>query len=180
MDELESGSMAPGELAVENARLKARDVHQRHFARSCAEGVRNVILGVDTIVVLGGIVLSKPIDPPEARQMLKQLSDTKHQVLSGLCLIEDQDREISRLTSTEVEFCPISTDEIEWYLARGEYADKAGAYGIQGLASLFVKGVRGCYFNVVGLPVRGLYETLAELGIQVSEFMQEQAGGRDK
>lgn len=118
-----------------------------------------LIIGADTTVVVGGRILEKPTGQDDAHRMLRQLSGQWHLVLTGVALIDGATSE-SRVAceTTEVKFAQMSPDEIEWYVSTGEPMDKAGAYAIQGLGSRFIEGIRGDYFNVVGLPVRLLYE----------------------
>ena len=114
-----------------------------------------VIISADTVVVCNGEILGKPRDPADARRMLCMLSDNEHEVVSGIAItyqgITHTDRSV-----TYVCFDPLSEEEMERYLDSDEPYDKAGAYGIQGHASLWVKEIRGSYFGVVGLPVRCL------------------------
>jgi septum formation protein len=111
------------------------------------------------VVVIDAEILGKPRDEDDARRMLRQLSGRWHQVLTGIALVSGATPEI-RVSheKTEVKFAAMSEDEIDWYVASGEPMDKAGAYAIQGLGARFIEGIRGDYFNVVGLPVRLFYE----------------------
>ncbi len=148
----------PGELpeayVVRLAREKAR------AARAEAD---EVVLGADTVVVASGELLEKPVDEADAARMLRALSGRAHEVLTGFCLRRDVAENIG-VARTVVRFAPLSEDEIAWYIASGEPRDKAGAYAIQGLASRFIEGIEGCYFNVVGLPVPLIYRRLHEMG----------------
>ncbi|HEY5075290.1 MAG TPA: Maf family protein, partial [Pyrinomonadaceae bacterium] len=104
-------------------------------------------------------ILGKPRDDEDARGMLRQLSGRSHQVLTGVAFIEGASAELRvAYEKTEVKFAVMGQAEIDWYVASGEPMDKAGAYAIQGLGARFIEGIRGDYFNVVGLPVRLLYE----------------------
>jgi len=129
------------------------------------------VLAADTVVVLGNQLLGKPADADQAREMLQALSGNEHRVLTGLCLVYllPQGPAIAteptvdvRVASTVVKFSKLTELEIQEYVASGEPLDKAGAYAIQGRASKYVEWVRGCYFNVVGLPVSLLYRMLRE------------------
>jgi septum formation protein len=113
------------------------------------------VIAADTIVVVNNAILGKPSDRAEAEDMLRRLSGRRHEVLTGLCLIAagEPRRAYSSATRSEVYFRRMSGDDIGWYLNTEEYRDKAGAYGIQGYASLFIDRVEGCYFNVVGFPI---------------------------
>lgn len=123
-----------------------------------------VVLGADTAVVLDGRILGKPADLSESRAMLQALSGRSHQVLTAVALVGGG-REAARVVSSEVSFRPISEAEIEAYWASGEPCDKAGSYGIQGLAAVFVSQLQGSYSAVVGLPLCETAELLGEFGI---------------
>ncbi len=123
-----------------------------------------LVLGADTVVESDGQILGKPLDRADAIRMLRLLSGTTHFVLTGFCLVRAPNSvELAQHESTQVEFRPLDDEEIMSYVASGEPFDKAGAYGIQGLASKFVRKVNGCFFNVVGLPVSAVYEALKSL-----------------
>ena len=123
-----------------------------------------VVLGADTAVVLDGRILGKPADLNDSRAMLQALSGRSHQVLTAVSLVGGG-REAARVVSSDVSFRPISEAEIEAYWASGEPCDKAGSYGIQGLAAVFVSQLRGSYSAVVGLPLCETAELLGEFGI---------------
>ena len=126
------------------------------------------IIGCDTIVFFNGKVLGKPKDSAEAFQMLSDLSGNTHEVYTGVAVINTETQEIStEYVCTEVKFSKLSEEEINNYIETGEPFDKAGAYGIQGAASLFVEEVKGCYYNVVGLPVNKLYYMLREMVVNL-------------
>ena len=121
-----------------------------------------IIVAADTVVYTDE-VLGKPRDRAEGRSMLERLSGRVHRVYTGLCLVGVKSSvKVSDYEMTEVEFYKLKDDEIEKYLNTEEYADKAGAYGIQGYGELFVKSIRGCYNNVKGLPVAKLNMLLKE------------------
>jgi nucleoside triphosphate pyrophosphatase len=124
-----------------------------------------IVVAADTTVEVDGDILGKPASAEDARRMLQRLSGKTHRVLTALALVRLPDgAERSDLESTEVRFAPLSAQEIDAYVATGEPMDKAGAYGIQGRAGVFIERVDGCYFNVVGLPLARLYRNLKELG----------------
>ena len=147
-----------GEPPKDYARRVARDK-----ALSVAAGATpgHLVLGADTIVVAGGEILGNPRDAADAVRMLRMLSGASHQVITGVCLVRAP-AELVALTheTTAVTFRDLDEEEVTKYVASGEPLDKAGAYGIQGLASKFVTRVEGCYFNVVGLPVALVYHML--------------------
>ena len=125
----------------------------------------STIIGADTVVVINAEILGKPRDEEDARRMLRQLSGQWHRVLTGVALINGTPSGIRVAhETTEVKFAGMSQDEIDWYVSSGEPLDKAGAYAIQGLGSRFIEGIRGDYFNIVGLPVRLLYTLLLGAG----------------
>jgi septum formation protein len=125
-------------------------------------------LSADTIVVLGNSILGKPGSLAEARRMIRQLSGRWHEVITGICIM-DCARHFTRATSsrTRVHFRRLSPAEIEWYLQTGEYWDKAGAYGVQGYASLFIDRIEGCYFNIVGFPISAFERLCKRISIDI-------------
>lgn len=118
-----------------------------------------VVLGADTIVVLDDKILGKPKDREDAYNMIKSLSGRVHSVFTGVCAVGDG-TSFTFAEETKVEFYPLSDDEINEYISTDEPYDKAGAYGIQGLASKFIRGIVGDYFNVVGLPISSVYKKI--------------------
>lgn len=138
----------------------------RRLAQSKAEKVaqqfpHDLVLGADTTVVVGDEMLGQPGDAATAQRMLKLLSGKWHQVLTGVALVRATDLCI-RVDHqvTHVRFADLSQDEIDWYVSTGEPLDKAGAYGIQDRAAPFIEEIQGDYFNIVGLPLRLVYELI--------------------
>ncbi|MEE5992154.1 MAG: Maf family protein [Oscillospiraceae bacterium] len=119
----------------------------------------NIVIGCDTIVVLNDEIMGKPKNQEDAFRMLKSLSGEVHTVMTGVSLYFGKQTTVFT-TETEVEFYPLSDDEIHAYIETGEPFDKAGAYGIQGKGSLLVRAIAGDYFNVVGLPISALSRQL--------------------
>ena len=116
-----------------------------------------LVIGADTVVVLGDEILGKPASREEAEEMLACLSGRTHRVVTGLAVVDaGSKRFVLSHETTEVTFRRLTRAEIASYVASGEPMDKAGAYGIQALGSLLVEAIRGCYFNVVGLPLARL------------------------
>lgn len=128
-----------------------------------ARNRESIVLAADTTVVVDAHILAKPQDDEDARRMLRLLAGRSHEVLTGVCVIAGG-AEQTRVEDTRVTFAPMTDEEIAWYVASGEPADKAGAYAIQGLASRFVTRIDGSYSNVVGLPVALVYEILRGIG----------------
>lgn len=149
----------PGEAAVTVARGKALEIQPQAPADA-------LILAADTVVSLDGRILEKPADEAEAVQMLRALSGRSHTVYSGVVMLYGG-RELSRYEATDVWFRDLSEEEIAAYVATGEPMDKAGAYGAQGIASVFVERIDGDFFNVVGLPLCTLGKMLAEFGFGI-------------
>jgi septum formation protein len=133
------------------------------LAREKAEAVAidrdRIVLGADTTVVVENEILGKPSDAGDAARMLRLLSGRAHEVITGICLRDCRGCIVDAAT-TRVWFSPLSEAEIEAYVSSGEPMDKAGAYGIQGLASKLITRVEGCYFNVMGLPISMVYAHL--------------------
>ena len=126
----------------------------------------SLVLGADTVVCLEGRILGKPKDAEEASTMLHALSGKKHTVYTGMALIRD-DRQLCDTAAAEVWFRPLADREIDAYIATGSPLDKAGAYGAQDLAALFVERIEGEFYTVVGLPMCGLGKLLAAFGIRL-------------
>mgnify|MGYP004704094767 CR=1 FL=1 len=154
------GAMHPAELVQVLALRKAAEVAARY-----SDGL---VIGSDTIVALGDEVMGKPKDEADARRMLLRLSGHTHQVHTGVAIIDAASaKKQVAAECTQVTMRPISLDEVERYIATGEPRDKAGAYAIQGRACLFITGIDGCYFNVVGLPLQRLNTMLREFGVDL-------------
>lgn len=149
----------PGDAAVAVARAKALEVLPQAAPAS-------LVLAADTVVSLDGRILEKPADEAEAFSMLRALSGRRHTVYSGVVMLYGG-RELSRHEATDVLFRRLDDDEIRRYIATGEPMDKAGAYGAQGIASVFIERLDGDFFNVVGLPLCTLDKMLAELGFGI-------------
>jgi septum formation protein len=128
-------------------------------ARAVGAGPDDIVLGADTVVVIDGEMLFKPVDTADAERMLRLLSDRRHEVITGICLRRRSEVTVD-CAETRVWFAPLTDDEILEYVASGEPLDKAGAYAIQGLACKFVQKIDGSYANVVGLPVALVYHYL--------------------
>ncbi len=153
--------LPPHRLAVELARKKVESVAKRVQGQA-------LIIGADTIVVKGDKVLGKPKDEDEAFQMLMELQGQAHEVITGLAVMEIPDRRcVTAYEKTVVEMASLTPQEIEGYIRTGEPMDKAGAYGIQGFGGMLIKRIEGCYYNVVGLPIHGLWMILKEFGVEV-------------
>ena len=124
----------------------------------------SIIIGADTVVSIDGKVLGKPKDKQEAFNMLKNLSNRTHFVYTGLALINKENNKILKdSVCTEVKFSKLSDEDINKYIETNEPMDKAGAYGIQGKGGVFVEEIKGCYYNVVGLPLNRLRKMLLEI-----------------
>ena len=152
----------PAQEVARVSRLKAEGVER---------GPEDVVIAADTIVVCSGYVLGKPVDEEDAFQMLALLSGRLHEVMTGVTVLYG-DKAITHTEITQVGFRNLTEEEIHRYIATGEPMDKAGSYGIQGRAALFVERIIGDYFNVVGLPVCRLGQLLREI---VPELMEGKA-----
>ncbi|MBT9140055.1 MAG: Septum formation protein Maf [Dehalococcoidia bacterium] len=152
----------PAMLAKLLAISKAKAVAARF-----ADGV---IIAADTVVCLDGELLGKPRDASDAARMLASLSGKRHEVLTGVAVLRQSDGLLCcHVEKTAVSMREISQAEIVWYLSSGEPYDKAGGYGIQGKAAVFVEKLEGCYFNVVGLPLSALCRLLAAVDVRIWE-----------
>lgn len=154
IDETMDPQKPPTDEVARVSRLKAENIDR---------GAEDIVIAADTIVVCDGQVLGKPKDARDAFRMLSMLSGRTHQVMTGLTVLQGS-KCISTTETTDVCFRALTTQEIEDYIATGHPMDKAGSYGIQGGAALFVEKLVGDYFNVVGLPV-------CKLGVILKEFL---------
>jgi len=146
----------PSIAAQELARQKAREV--------APEYKDGIIIGADTVVSAAGQILGKPRDRRHAAKMIGLLQGKTHEVYTGVCLLDVQQgsirQEITFAEETKVEIYEMSSREIHRYVDSGEGDDKAGAYGIQGACAAYIKGISGDYYNVVGLPVARVYQSI--------------------
>ncbi len=149
----------PSDEVARVSRLKAQAVYPL-----CHED--DIIVAADTIVVCDGRIMGKPRSENDAFSMLRRLSGREHQVMTGLTVAQGDNTETVTVTTT-LRFRPLSDTEIRNYIATGEPMDKAGAYGIQGIASMFVVGLDGDYYNVMGLPVCTLTLMLRKHGVKL-------------
>lgn len=156
-------SPLPGEPAAAYVQRLALGKAQAGLS-ALAQADNAVVLGADTAVVLDGRILGKPGNFAEAQAMLRALSGRTHQVLTAVALASPA-RQVARVVCSDVSFRPLGDAEITAYWASGEPCDKAGSYGIQGLAAVFVSRIEGSYSAVVGLPLCETAELLAEFGI---------------
>ena len=162
----------PGEICVELSKQKALDVassiktyNELHKDLTTATDI--LVIGADTIVVSGKKVLGKPADENEAAEMLRLLSGNTHSVFTGVTFVfsskDGRVGEYSFAEETKVSFYPLEEEDIAGYIASGDPLDKAGAYGIQGKAAVFVRSIEGDYYNVVGLPVARILQELKNI-----------------
>jgi septum formation protein len=151
VDELATGE--PRRLVRENALRKARAV----------DVADERVLGADTAVVLDGRIFGKPRDEEEAETFLRRLSGRTHEVMSGIALREPDGGERSDVAVTRVRFRRLERPDLAWYLATGEWSERAGAYAIQGRGAALVEEIEGDYWNVVGLPVAALLRLVPDL-----------------
>ncbi len=121
-----------------------------------------IVISADTVVAVDDIILGKPIDKEDARYMINLLQGRVHSVYTGVT-VSNGDKIVTFSEKTDVEFNPMTAEEIEEYISGSEPYDKAGSYAVQGKACVYIKGINGDYFNVVGLPVSRLYNELLKL-----------------
>lgn len=162
-------AVTPSAVVEELSAQKAEAVLQ--ILEDAGEEV--LVIGADTVVAAGETLLGKPGDAGHAFEMLRQLSGKTHQVYTGVTLLHrlpggSVERKVFH-ECTEVDFFPMTDEEIREYTATGDCLDKAGAYGIQGFCARYIRGIRGDYNNVVGLPVGRLYQEAKELAPQFVE-----------
>lgn len=162
VDESMSDDLTPGEN-VESVSMRKAAAVEKELGVSPEDDT--LIIASDTVVVCDGVILGKPRNKAHATEMMKRLSGRRHSVISGIAVIY-RGKHVSAYEETEVEFRTLTDAEIEAYVSTDEPYDKAGGYGIQDKAAIFVRGIHGDYLNVVGLPVYRLFRLLdKEFGI---------------
>lgn len=145
---------------------EAPDLYVQRLAEEKASAIAprfpdEVVLGADTTVLIDGAIIGKPTDMNDAKRMLRLLSGRRHEVLTGVAVVRDSDRRVG-LQRTTVKFAEMSAAEIEFLAERGDPLDKAGAYAVQAQAALFIEGIEGDYWNVVGLPISLVYRLVRQ------------------
>jgi septum formation protein len=148
IDEAELPDESPEVYVQRLAEEKARSI--------AADQPERLVLGAYTTVVIGGNIIGKPSDAADAERMLTLLSGNWHEVLTGVALVRDDDAAVG-MQRTKVKFAPMEKDEIRYLVEHGDPLDKAGAYAVQAQAALFIEGIEGDYWNVVGLPISLVY-----------------------
>ena len=155
-----NSKLRPHELAKSLSFEKARAVANKHK--------NALVIAADTFIVFKGKILGKPYTETEARKMLETISGKPHSVVTGFSIIDTEDKKtVSRSVETKVYIRRLTLSEIDAYVKSREPLDKAGAYAIQGLGSVIVEKIEGDYFNVIGLPLSALTESLKEFGVHV-------------
>ena len=172
VDETRLQSEPPATYVTRLALEKAHAVASRISA--------GLVLGADTTVVTSGELLGQPENAQDARRMLRLLRGQWHEVLTGVALVRAGQRNSSVVDyeRTRVRFGNLSEAEIDWYVSTGEPMGKAGAYAVQGKAALFIEEIQGDYFNIVGLPIRLVYELVRKVQVQ-SEGLSDEIVKRD-
>ncbi|ARK31594.1 Maf family protein [Halalkalibacter krulwichiae] len=154
-EKVEKG-LTPSEVVQQLALQKAEDVWSKHPTE--------IVLGADTVVAYDNEILGKPMDEQDAGAMLRKLSGSTHSVYTGVAICSPNGKD-TFYEKTDVEFYPLTEDEINMYVKSGEPNDKAGSYGIQGFGAFLVKRIIGDYFSVVGLPLAKTVRELRKRGI---------------
>ena len=153
IDESEIEGESPENYVQRLAKEKAEVVADKNPNR--------MVLGADTTVVINNQIIGKPVDLDDARRMLRLLSGNWHEVLTGVAIVKNGETRVG-IQSTKVKFAELSEAEVEYLVMFGEPLDKAGAYAVQAQAALFIEGIEGDYWNVVGLPISLVYRLLNE------------------
>ena len=155
----------PEQIVIDNAQAKAVEV-----AEKCAD---SFVLGADTIVYIDNMILTKPSNIDEARQHLRLLSGNTHYVYTGCVLIDTSSSVIQTGSAvTAVTFCSLTDRQIDVYIDKVHPYDKAGGYAIQGAGALVVEGINGCFFNVMGLPVRLVEDLFTRFGTSLFDYCE--------
>ena len=155
-------------LRFQNPEKAVRDLALRKI--NAYNGKKGLVIGMDSLVIIGKNKLGKPANAEEAERMLKLLSGKKHRVITGVA-IAFQDRIVTESETTYVYFRKLKLQEIRWYIKTGEVFDKAGAYAIQGSGRVFIKKIEGCYYNVLGFPIEAFQRVLSRFGLTIFDLM---------
>ena len=161
----------PGHVNEDYIKGESPQQHVRRLAQEKTQLIarkypRTWVLGADTIVVIDGLILGKPKNKTQAKEMLKKLSGRKHKVFTGFTVMQVASKiSHSDVVQSAVKFKKISAAELDWYIACAEPYDKAGGYAVQGKGAYFIKSIRGSYTNVIGLPLCEVLETLKKLEV---------------
>ncbi|MGL4510822.1 Maf family protein [Cetobacterium sp.] len=148
-----------------------KDISLKKVMAVAVENPKEFVVGADTVVVIDGEILGKPKSEMDAEKMLKSLSGKSHEVITAYTLINlEKNIKITNSVESTVYFKQISNEEIEWYIKSGEPMDKAGAYGIQGLGSIFVDKIDGDFFAIMGFPINHFIKTLNNLKIPIESL----------
>lgn len=151
IDESELPGESPEDYVQRLAQAKAEIIAARHPGE--------IVLGADTTVVIDDQIIGKPVNKEDAKRMLKMLSGNWHKVLTGVAVVNDSETRAG-IQNTRVKFAEMSDAEIDFLVEKGDPLDKAGAYAVQAQAALFIEGIEGDYWNVVGLPVSLVYRLI--------------------
>ena len=154
IDESELPGESPDVYVQRLARTKAETIARQHAGE--------IVLGADTTVVIDDQIVGKPLDAADAKRMLTILSGRWHEVLTGVAVVRNGNSRVG-LQRTRVKFVEMSEAEIDFLVELGDPLDKAGAYAVQAQAALFIEGIEGDYWNVVGLPISLVYRMIGEL-----------------
>ncbi|MBC2853079.1 MULTISPECIES: Maf family protein [Cetobacterium] len=148
-----------------------KDISLKKVMAVAVENPKEFVVGADTVVVIDGKILGKPKSEMDAEKMLKSLSGKNHEVITAYTLINlEKNIKITNSVESTVYFKQISDEEIKWYIKSGEPMDKAGAYGIQGLGSIFVDKIDGDFFAIMGFPINHFIKTLNNLKIPIESL----------
>ncbi len=178
-DESQDGHDDARMYAIAMSRNKAMEVAEKLLREGLPKEAAPaphgyLVLAADTVVAREGHILGKPVDPADAARMLTLLADGWHEVITALTLVRTKDmRERAETETTRVRFRDLDNTMITRYLATGEAADKAGAYGVQGYGSLLVERMDGDYYNVMGLPLHRLSRMLESMGVPPYSWLAE-------
>jgi septum formation protein len=165
IDEDKFKNLAPQSLVKKLSRVKAEKVAKRHK--------NAIIIAADTLVVLGKELIGKPKDEKDAVRILKKLSGKTHTVITGFTILDSKTkRQITEIVKSKLKFKELSNQEIKDYVTTKEPMDKAGGYGIQGKASVFIERINGDFSNIVGLPIFSLCKALKKFGINITANWQ--------
>ena len=160
VDESQQDDESPEDYVLRLAAAKANAIAASHPCE--------IVLGADTTVVIDGQIVGKPTDLEDARRMIEALKDNSHDVLTGVAIVRDGSI-ATGFQRTRVDFSQMSEAEVNFLVEKGDPLDKAGAYAVQAQAALFIEGIEGDYWNVVGLPIGLVYRLVKQFSLEQAE-----------
>lgn len=152
---------------------KIKEISYKKVIEIAKKNPNEYIVGADTVVVIENEILGKPKDREDAKKMIKKLSGKRHEVITAFSFLNlEKNIKITECVKSEVIFKDITCEELDWYLSTNDYKDKAGGYGIQGKAAIFIEKINGDYYSIMGFPLEKFIDCLKKIGISIEKLKE--------